>query len=185
MFNPWLAFSLNAFQIGVEAQSVIALRMLRFASGNARSETEATRMVTEKIAAAAEAQAVAAMATISAHRATRRRQQSAQGLQKARSSQQTPADCKPVDTVAEHRFVNLVLAERSEYRGISPPFAMRRERSQPASPSWCASRKRPQSVLIKAFAIWMRWAHGHSSKGASMPLRHQLPTGTQKGDRCP
>ena len=27
--------------------------------------------------------------------------------------------CKPVDTVAEHRFVNLVLAERSEYRGIS------------------------------------------------------------------
>jgi hypothetical protein len=64
MFNPWLAFSLNAFQMGVEAQSVIALRMLRFASGNARTETEATRMVTEKIAAAAEAQAVAAMATV-------------------------------------------------------------------------------------------------------------------------
>jgi hypothetical protein len=53
MFNPWLAFSLNAFQMGVEAQSVIALRMLRLASGNARRETEATRMVTEKIAAAA------------------------------------------------------------------------------------------------------------------------------------
>ena len=49
MFNPWLAFSLNAFQMGVEAQSVIALRMLRFASGNARSETEATRMVTKKL----------------------------------------------------------------------------------------------------------------------------------------
>ena len=67
MFNPWLAFGLNAFQMGVEAQSVIALRVLRFASGNARSETEATRMVTEKIAATAEAQAVAAMATITGH----------------------------------------------------------------------------------------------------------------------
>ncbi len=67
MFNPWFAFSLNAFQMGVEAQSVIALRMLRFASGNACTETEATRMVTEKIAAAAEAQAVAAMATITGH----------------------------------------------------------------------------------------------------------------------
>ena len=67
MFNPWLAFSLNAFQMGVEAQSVIALRMLRLASGNARSETEATRMVTEKIAAAAEAQAVVAMATFTGH----------------------------------------------------------------------------------------------------------------------
>jgi hypothetical protein len=67
MFNPWLAFSLNAFQMGVEAQSVIVLRMVRLASGNARSETEATRMVTEKIAAAAEAQAVAAMATFTGH----------------------------------------------------------------------------------------------------------------------
>jgi len=67
MFNLWLAFSLNAFQMGVEAQSVMALRMLRFASGNARSETEATRMVAEKIAAAAETQAVAPMATISGH----------------------------------------------------------------------------------------------------------------------
>jgi|HubBroStandDraft_2_1064218.scaffolds.fasta_scaffold526960_1 hypothetical protein len=53
--------------MGVEAQSVIALRMLRLASGNARSETEATRMVTEKIAAAAEAQAVVAMATFTGH----------------------------------------------------------------------------------------------------------------------
>jgi hypothetical protein len=29
MFNPWLALSLKAVQMGVEAQSVIALRMLR------------------------------------------------------------------------------------------------------------------------------------------------------------
>ena len=47
MFNPWFAFSLNAFQMGVEAQSVMALRLLR------------------KVAAAAEAQAVAALAAMS------------------------------------------------------------------------------------------------------------------------
>src|SRR6202012_1493596 len=29
LFNPWLTLSLKAFQVGVEAQSVIALRMLR------------------------------------------------------------------------------------------------------------------------------------------------------------
>ena len=55
MFNPWLALSLKALQMGVEAQSVIALRMLRLATGGARMEAEASRMVTEKVAAATEA----------------------------------------------------------------------------------------------------------------------------------
>jgi hypothetical protein len=36
MFNPWLSLGLKAFQIGVEAQTVIALRMLRFAAGLSR-----------------------------------------------------------------------------------------------------------------------------------------------------
>ena len=63
MFNPWLTLSFKAVQMGIEAQSVVALRMLRFASGGARSE--ATRMVAEKVAAAAEAQAVAAAAAAS------------------------------------------------------------------------------------------------------------------------
>ena len=48
MFNPRFAFSLNAFQMGVEAQSVMALRLLRFASGGARSEAEATRMLPKR-----------------------------------------------------------------------------------------------------------------------------------------
>ena len=65
MFNPWLALSLKAVQMGVEAQSVIALRMLRLATGGARMEAEASRMVTEKVAAAAEAQAVAAVSALS------------------------------------------------------------------------------------------------------------------------
>jgi hypothetical protein len=65
MYNPWFALSLNAAQIGIEAQSVIGLRMLRFASGGARMEAEATRMVTEKVAAAVEAQTAAAIAAVS------------------------------------------------------------------------------------------------------------------------
>jgi hypothetical protein len=64
MFNPWLALSLKTIQMGFEAQNVIALRMLRLAAGGARMEAEATRMITEKAATAAEAQAVAAIAAM-------------------------------------------------------------------------------------------------------------------------
>ena len=63
MFNPWLALSLKAVQMGVEAQSVIALRMLRLATGGARMEADASRMVTNDVAAA-EAQAVAAVSAL-------------------------------------------------------------------------------------------------------------------------
>ena len=56
--------------MGAEAQSVIALRMLRLAAGGHRMEAEATRMVTEKVAAATEAQLVAAVAAISGTRNT-------------------------------------------------------------------------------------------------------------------
>ncbi len=62
--NPWLLVGLKAMQIAIEAQSVIALRMLRLAAGGARMEAEAYRMVTEKVVAAAEAQAAAAAAVI-------------------------------------------------------------------------------------------------------------------------
>ena len=64
MFNPWLALSIKAVQMCVEAQSVIALRMLRLATGGARMEGEASRMVTDKVPAA-EAQAVAAVSALS------------------------------------------------------------------------------------------------------------------------
>jgi hypothetical protein len=64
MFNPWLALGLKAFQMGLEAQSVIALRMLRLTAGGARAEAEASRMATEKILAAGEAQMAAATATM-------------------------------------------------------------------------------------------------------------------------
>ena len=56
MFNPWLSIGLKAWRTALEAQSVMALRMLRLAAGGARAEAEATRMVTEEILAAGEAQ---------------------------------------------------------------------------------------------------------------------------------
>ncbi len=68
MFNPWLSFGLKAWQIGLEAQSVIALRTLRLAAGGTRAEAEASRMVTEKILAAGEAQVTAAAAAMRGHK---------------------------------------------------------------------------------------------------------------------
>ena len=59
MFNPWLALTFKTMQLGFDAQNVIALRMMRFATGGARGQSEARRMVTEKIAAGVEAQSAA------------------------------------------------------------------------------------------------------------------------------
>ena len=62
--NPWLALSAQAALLGWEAQRVIALRLFRIAAGGARGRAEAQRMVTEKLAAAAEAQAAAVASAI-------------------------------------------------------------------------------------------------------------------------
>jgi hypothetical protein len=68
MLNPWISFGMKAWQIGLEAQSVIALRMLSLAAGGARAEAETSRMVTEKIVAAGEAQVAAAAAAMRGHK---------------------------------------------------------------------------------------------------------------------
>jgi hypothetical protein len=68
MFNPWFALSLKTVQMGMEAQSVIALRMLRMAAGGARAEAEVGRMVSEKVVAAGEAQVAVAAATLRGHK---------------------------------------------------------------------------------------------------------------------
>ena len=68
MFNPWFALSVKAVQLGIEAQSVIALRMMRLASGGARAKTEMGRMVIDKAAAIAEAQVAAATAVARGHK---------------------------------------------------------------------------------------------------------------------
>jgi hypothetical protein len=59
MLNPWLSLGFRVFQLGVEAQSVIALRLLRMAGGGRRAQAEASHMATEKMLAAGEAQAAA------------------------------------------------------------------------------------------------------------------------------
>jgi hypothetical protein len=68
MHNPWLALIFKTFQLGVEAQSVMALRMMQFASGDAGSRTEFSRMVTEKTAAVVESQGAAAAAVLTGNK---------------------------------------------------------------------------------------------------------------------
>lgn len=65
MFNSWLALTFQGARLCLEAQSVIALRLMRLAGGGAPSLAEARLMVTDKMAALSEAQ-VAAAATVPA-----------------------------------------------------------------------------------------------------------------------
>jgi hypothetical protein len=67
VFNPWLDVALKAMQLGVDAQSVMALRMIRLAAGGAQAQSEAQRMVLEKIAAVAEVQTAIASAILDGH----------------------------------------------------------------------------------------------------------------------
>lgn len=54
--NPWLGIGLDAWRLGLEASAVIGLRSLRIAQGGASGRAEAKRMVSEKVAAAADLQ---------------------------------------------------------------------------------------------------------------------------------
>jgi len=60
LWNAWSDITMRSAQLAFEAQSVIALRWLKFAAGHPRARAEAQRMVTEKVAALAEAQITAA-----------------------------------------------------------------------------------------------------------------------------
>jgi len=64
--NPW-TFSFDLARFGLEAQSVIALRMMRLAAGGALASREAQRMIVEKSAAAVAAQMAAAAALAAGH----------------------------------------------------------------------------------------------------------------------
>lgn len=54
---PWLRFSMEVATLGVESQSVVGLRMITMASGDSAAGREMLRMMPEKLAAFAEAQA--------------------------------------------------------------------------------------------------------------------------------
>jgi hypothetical protein len=56
--NPWFRFGVNAWSLGTDASSVIALRTLKIAAGGVAAEVEARRMVSEKIEAGLALQAL-------------------------------------------------------------------------------------------------------------------------------
>jgi CRISPR/Cas system-associated endonuclease Cas3-HD len=68
MYDPWITLGMRVFQLGLEAQSVMALRMMRLASGDSRGQDELNRMVVEKMTALAEAQIAAATAIMNGHK---------------------------------------------------------------------------------------------------------------------
>jgi hypothetical protein len=59
-WNMWI----KGWQLGLDAQHVIAMRMLRLSAGGAQANAECRRMVTEKIAAGAAAHAAALAALV-------------------------------------------------------------------------------------------------------------------------
>jgi hypothetical protein len=64
LWNSWFALSAQTARVCWEAQAVIWLRCLRLAQGGAKAEAEAARMITEKVAALAEAQVAATAAAL-------------------------------------------------------------------------------------------------------------------------
>jgi hypothetical protein len=59
--NPW-TYAIDVARLGMEAQHVIALRMMQLAGGGALATREANRMVAEKATTLVEAQWAAAAA---------------------------------------------------------------------------------------------------------------------------
>jgi hypothetical protein len=57
--NGWFRFGVNAWSLGIEASSVIALRTLKIAAGGMAAEVEARRMFSEKFEAGFALQALA------------------------------------------------------------------------------------------------------------------------------
>jgi hypothetical protein len=49
MFNPWRSLTFRAIQLGLEAQNVIALRMMRLAAGGATARAEARRRLPTRL----------------------------------------------------------------------------------------------------------------------------------------
>lgn len=57
--TDWFALALDGWSMGIEASTVIGLRMARLAAGGAAAQAEARRMVEEKLGAAIDLQAMA------------------------------------------------------------------------------------------------------------------------------
>ncbi len=71
MMLPWLDLTLNTAFLGMETQRVVGLRLMKLAAGGTAAQAEAQLMVTEKMAAFAEA-AITLATGGSAHKVLRR-----------------------------------------------------------------------------------------------------------------
>ena len=58
VWNAWATLAMQTAVTGFEAQNVMALRFMRFAAGGTLAKSEASRMITEKVLALGEAQAL-------------------------------------------------------------------------------------------------------------------------------
>jgi hypothetical protein len=65
VLNPWMSLTLDAAQLGLEAQNVIALRLIHLAVGGPSAQAEAKRMVIEKATTFLEAQLATAASLMS------------------------------------------------------------------------------------------------------------------------
>jgi len=72
--NPWVRTGIDAWSLGIEASSVIALRILKFAAGGTAAGAEARQMISEKIESGLTLQTLALTAGLglTAHGATRK-----------------------------------------------------------------------------------------------------------------
>ena len=66
--NPWFTLARDAARLAIDAQSVVALRLARFASSPEFDWREAQRMTTEKVAALAQVQVATALSLMSGKR---------------------------------------------------------------------------------------------------------------------
>jgi len=57
--TSWMSIAMDGWMLGVESSTVIGLRMMTFAQGGPAAADEAQRMVSEKVQAAMELQALA------------------------------------------------------------------------------------------------------------------------------
>jgi hypothetical protein len=65
VLNAWLALTLQTARLGLDAQQVIALRLMRLSRGGAAGLAEAQLMINDKMAALGEAHLAAASGALS------------------------------------------------------------------------------------------------------------------------
>lgn len=84
--NSWFGLALESFQLGLEAQTVIGLRLAKIAQGDSAAWTETNLMFTEKAQAISELQTRAVVAAMTGGRPMTPRKAVAHYRRKVRSN---------------------------------------------------------------------------------------------------